>query len=157
MRRDHRHHQRAIEQRGQLGEAVTGIVDQRVERGGQAIAPGPATRERAHPLALLGDVREVAVERVRARRGLEVGVAEHRDLGAESRAPAGELAAAQRHGLGSEQLAQCRARLAADGGDGVPQRIGQPVEIVDELRRVGHATVVLRISGGRGPRPPGAA
>ena len=84
MRRDHRHHERAVEQRGQLGRRRS--ARRRSARRSPAVSPSRhdrRARERTHPLALLGDVREVTIERVGACRGLEVVLVELRDVRAE--------------------------------------------------------------------------
>ena len=89
MRGQHRHHQRAVEQRAQLVR-LDPAIEHHIDRRGQPVdRPLAAGAQRAQPLALLGDVHQVALQRERAREVLEAITVERGDLGAERRAPTG--------------------------------------------------------------------
>jgi hypothetical protein len=130
VRRDHRHHERAVEQRAQVLLAKPGL-DQLIDRRLDTIRRRAALRVQcAQPLPLLGDVHHVALERVRARGGLEVVLAEDLDLLREGASPAGELAAPECRGRIAEPPAQRLDAPAAERRHRAPQRRGQSCEIV---------------------------
>ena len=85
----------------------------------------------------------MAVERVRARRGLELVLAELLDLARRTRAGRPRARRAAARPRRRRAAAQRRARRAPERRDRRPQRLGQAIEVVYEPGRIGHARVVL--------------
>ena len=79
MRGDHRHHERLLEEAAEVALAKARF-DELVDRSDEAIRRLLAARtQRTQPLALLCDVHQVTLERVRARDRLELVLVERLD------------------------------------------------------------------------------